>query len=78
MVAMPHSKWGETPCAFVELSMNATVSTDDLIDWCKQHLASFKVPRQFIYERIVKTSTGKIQKFVLRQQAKKLAEENEI
>jgi fatty-acyl-CoA synthase len=78
VVAMPHSKWGETPCAFVELSMNATVSTDDLIDWCKHHLASFKVPRQFIYEHIVKTSTGKIQKFVLRQQAKKLAEENGI
>ncbi len=78
VVAMPHLKWGETPCAFVELAPNAHVSTDDLIDWCKQQLASFKVPRQFVFEPIVKTSTGKIQKVLLRQKAAKLFEEKGI
>jgi fatty-acyl-CoA synthase len=78
VVAMPHLKWGETPCAFVELAPNANVSTDDLIDWCKQQLASFKVPRQFVFEPIVKTSTGKIQKVLLRQKAAKLFEEKGI
>jgi fatty-acyl-CoA synthase len=78
VVAMPHLKWGETPCAFVELAPNAHISTDDLIDWCKQQLASFKVPRQFVFEPIVKTSTGKIQKVLLRQKAAKLFEEKEI
>jgi fatty-acyl-CoA synthase len=75
VVAMPHLKWGETPCAFVELAPDANVSTDDLIEWCKQQLASFKVPRQFVFEPIVKTSTGKVQKVLLRQQAAKLSEE---
>ena len=78
VVAMPHSKWGETPCAFVELAANAKVSMDDLIDWSKQYLASFKVPRQFVFDDIVKTSTGKVQKFILREQAAKLAEELRI
>ena len=78
VVAMPHLKWGETPCAFVELAPNAHVSTDDLIDWCKPQLASFKVPRQFVFEPIVKTSTGKVQKVLLRQQAAKLSEEKGI
>jgi fatty-acyl-CoA synthase len=78
VVAMPHLKWGETPCAFVELAPNAHISTDDLIDWCKQQLASFKVPRQFVFEPIVKTSTGKIQKVLLRQKAAKLFEEKGI
>ena len=74
VVAMPHLKWGETPCAFVELAPNAHISTDDLIDWCKQQLASFKVPRQFVFEHNVITSTGKIQKVLLRQKAAKLFE----
>ena len=78
VVAMPHLRWGETPCAFVELAPNAHISTDDLIDWCKQQLASFKVPRQFVFEPIVKTSTGKIQKVLLRQKAAKLFEEKGI
>ena len=70
---MPHKKWGETPCAFVELADNSSLTADDLIDWCKQHLASFKVPKQFVFQAIVKTSTGKVQKFPLRQQASALA-----
>ena len=73
VVAMPHKKWGETPCAFVELADNSALTADDLIDWCKQHLASFKVPKQFVFQAIAKTSTGKVQKFPLRQQASALA-----
>ena len=75
VVAMPHVKWGETPCAFIELVAGTEATADDLTQWCKQHLASFKVPRQFVFENIVKTSTGKVQKFILRQQAEKLAGE---
>ena len=75
VVAMPHVKWGETPCAFIELVSGGEATADDLAQWCKQHLASFKVPRRFIFENIVKTSTGKVQKFILRQHAKKLAGE---
>lgn len=78
VVAVPHAKWGETPCAFVELVENAEVSKDTLIHWCQLHLARFKVPHQFIFEDIVKTSTGKVQKFVLRQKAAQLAEDREI
>ena len=73
VVAMPHAKWGETPCAFVELADNAVLTADDLTGWCKQHLASFKVPKRFVFQAIVKTSTGKVQKFPLRQQASALA-----
>ena len=73
VVAMPHAKWGETPCAFVELADNSALTADDLVDWCKQHLASFKVPKQFVFQAIVKTSTGKVQKFPLRQKASALA-----
>ena len=73
VVAMPHTKWGETPCAFVELADNSALTADDLVDWCKQHLASFKVPKQFVFQAIVKTSTGKVQKFSLRQKASALA-----
>jgi fatty-acyl-CoA synthase len=73
VVAMPHEKWGETPCAFVELTDNTGLTADDLTLWCKQHLASFKVPKRFVFQAIVKTSTGKVQKFPLRQQAMALA-----
>ena len=78
VVAMPHSKWGETPCAFVEVVDNAEVATDDLVDWCRQHMAQFKVPRQFVFAPIAKTSTGKVQKFILRQQAADIAREQGI
>jgi len=68
VVAMPHDKWGETPCAFIELAEGASASADDLRDWCRQELAAFKVPGKFVFAPIPKTSTGKIQKFVLREQ----------
>ena len=77
VVAMPDEKWGETPCAFVELVDDGSVSSADLVDWCRQHMAGFKVPRHIVFEEIVKTSTGKVQKFILRQQAEKLAREQE-
>jgi fatty-acyl-CoA synthase len=67
VVAMPHEKWGETPCAFIELIDGKNASQDELRDWCRQNLASFKVPSEFRFESIPKTSTGKIQKYALRQ-----------
>ena len=69
VVAKPDDKWGETPCAFVELSPNKTATSEELTAWCKEHLASFKIPRNFIFETIPKTSTGKVQKFILRERA---------
>ncbi|MEH6629310.1 MAG: acyl-CoA synthetase [Halopseudomonas aestusnigri] len=74
VVAMPDDKWGETPCAFVELSEGATASHDDLNSWCRENMASFKVPRKFVFETIPKTSTGKLQKFILRKRAIELAD----
>jgi len=70
VVAMPDEKWGETPCAFVELKPDASVSPDDIILWCREHLASFKCPRTVIFTELPKTSTGKIQKFRLREMAR--------
>ena len=67
VVAMPHEKWGETPCAFIEFVDDKNVSRDELRDWCRAHLAGFKVPSEFRFEPIPKTSTGKIQKYALRQ-----------
>jgi fatty-acyl-CoA synthase len=70
VVARPDDKWGETPCAFVELKPNSAVSEKELIEFCRQHLARFKVPRAVVFGELPKTSTGKIQKFVLRERAK--------
>ncbi|HEY8605919.1 MAG TPA: acyl-CoA synthetase [Noviherbaspirillum sp.] len=66
VVAMPDPKWGETPCAFVELKPGATVTADEIVAHCRQHLAGFKVPRAVVFGEVPKTSTGKIQKFALR------------
>jgi fatty-acyl-CoA synthase len=70
VVAKPDEKWGETPCAFVELKPGAKASADELLQWCKTHLASYKCPRTIVFAEIPKTSTGKIQKFKLREMAK--------
>ena len=70
VVAKPDDKWGETPCAFVELRPGKTATADDLIAWCREHLARFKVPRHVVFVELPKTSTGKIQKFRLREMAK--------
>jgi fatty-acyl-CoA synthase len=70
VVAKPDEKWGETPCAFVELRQDASVSAEELIAFCRTHLASYKVPRTVVFTELPKTSTGKIQKFVLREMAR--------
>ncbi len=69
VVARPDAKWGETPCAFVELKFGAQTTPEDIVAHCKQHLAGFKVPRAVVFGELPKTSTGKIQKFELRKQA---------
>ncbi|MGE0499064.1 MAG: acyl-CoA synthetase [Ramlibacter sp.] len=69
VVARPDPKWGETPCAFVELKAGAGTSAADIVAHCKKHLAGFKVPRAVVFGELPKTSTGKIQKFELRKQA---------
>ena len=69
VVAKPDAKWGETPCAFVELKAGATATPEDIVAHCKKHLAGFKVPRAVMFGELPKTSTGKIQKFELRKQA---------
>jgi fatty-acyl-CoA synthase len=70
VVAQPDEKWGETPCAFVELKPGASVTAEELRTFCRQHLAGFKVPRAYVFGDLPKTSTGKIQKFALREKAK--------
>lgn len=70
VVAKPDEKWGETPCAFVELKPGASATAEELIAFSKQHLAGYKVPRHVVFAELPKTSTGKIQKHVLRSQAK--------
>jgi fatty-acyl-CoA synthase len=71
VVAKPDDKWGETPCAFVELKPDATATAEELIAWCRKHLAAYKCPRHIVFETVPKTSTGKIQKFKLRETAKR-------
>ena len=70
VVAKPDPKWGETPCAFVELRPGAKVTEADMIAYCKEKLARFKCPSRVVFTELPKTSTGKIQKFKLREQAK--------
>ena len=70
VVAQPDAKWGETPCAFVELKPDAVVTEAEIIEHCRSRLARFKAPRTVVFGPLPKTSTGKIQKFVLREQAK--------
>jgi 3-(methylthio)propionyl---CoA ligase len=70
VVAKPDEKWGETPCAFVELKPGQSASQDDLMAWCRQNLAAYKCPRYIVFAELPKTSTGKIQKFKLREMAK--------
>ena len=70
VVAKPDEKWGETPCAFVELKPGAHATSEELLAWCRKHLAAYKCPRTIVFADIPKTSTGKIQKFKLRDMAK--------
>ena len=70
VVAKPDEKWGETPCAFIELKPGQSATADELVAWCKKNLAGYKVPRFIVFEELPKTNTGKIQKFKLRDRAK--------
>jgi fatty-acyl-CoA synthase len=73
VVARPDDKWGETPCAFVELKDHvAAVSADEIIKFCRDNMAHFKAPKMVVFGPLPKTSTGKIQKFKLRDIAKGL------
>ena len=70
VVAKPDDKWGETPCAFIELKPGHNATADDIIAWCRQGLAKYTLPRHVVFAEIPKTSTGKVQKFKLRELAK--------
>jgi len=70
VVAAPHDKWGETPVAFVELRDGAAPSAEELRSFCRAHLAGYKVPSRFVFAELPRTATGKIQKFMLREQAR--------
>jgi fatty-acyl-CoA synthase len=72
VVSRPDEKWGETPCAFVQLKPGATVSEDEIVRHCRESLAGFKLPRKVVFGPLPTTATGKIQKFVLRERAKGL------
>ncbi len=72
VVAKPHEKWGETPCAFVELKPGKSATAEELIEWCRAGLARYKVPKHVVFTEIPKTSTGKIQKFKLRERAREV------
>ncbi len=73
VVAKEDEKWGETPCAFIELKAGAEQpTTDELNTWCREHLAAFKIPKHFVFEELPKTSTGKVQKFVLRERTREI------
>jgi fatty-acyl-CoA synthase len=70
VVAKPDDKWGETPCAFVELRPGATVTKEEMVAWCLERMARYKAPRHIVFTEVPKTSTGKVQKFRLREMAK--------
>ncbi|NCX78269.1 MAG: acyl-CoA synthetase, partial [Proteobacteria bacterium] len=73
VVAKPDEKWGEVPCAFIEIVHGKLVTEKELIEFCRETLAGFKVPKKIEFCELPKTSTGKIQKFELRKKAKELA-----
>jgi fatty-acyl-CoA synthase len=74
VVAAPDEKWGEVPVAFVELREDATPTQEEFLEFCRAHMARFKVPKRFLFGALPKTSTGKIQKFILREKAREDSE----
>ena len=74
VVARPDDKWGETPCAFVEIREDRKLSPDEIIGYCREHMARFKVPKTVVFGPLPRTATGKVQKFMLREQARNLEE----
>jgi fatty-acyl-CoA synthase len=73
VVAQPDPKWGETPCAFIELKEGASASVEEIIEFCRARMARFKAPKTVVFGPLPKTSTGKVQKFILRERAKSTA-----
>jgi fatty-acyl-CoA synthase len=74
VVAKPDEKWGEVPCAFVELKPDSDLTADELSSWCRGQMAGFKRPKHFVFGELPKTATGKIQKFLLREHARTAAD----
>jgi fatty-acyl-CoA synthase len=72
VVAKPDERWGETPCAFIELKPGHSATAEEMIAYCRQFVAHYKAPRFVVFAELPKTSTGKVQKFVLREMAKKI------
>jgi len=72
VVARPDAHWGETPCAFVTLKDGATATAHEIIAFCRDNMARFKVPRTVVFGPLPKTSTGKVQKYLLRDRARSL------
>ncbi len=73
VVAKPDERWGETPCAFIELKPGQSASAEEIIAYCRQHVAHYKAPRHIVFRELPKTSTGKVQKYILREMAKTIA-----
>jgi fatty-acyl-CoA synthase len=71
-VARPDEKWGETPCAFVTLRQGESATAEEIIAFCRDNLAHFKIPKTVVFCELPKTSTGKVQKFTLRDRARDL------
>ena len=76
VVARPHVRWGESPCAFVELRPGMDATKSEIIAYCRGHLAGFKAPKTVVFQTLPKTATGKIQKFLLREAAQALGEQS--
>jgi fatty-acyl-CoA synthase len=76
VVAKADDHWGETPCAFVHLKEGTQITEEDIIDHCRAHMAHFKVPKTVIFGELPKTSTGKVQKFKLRERANDLEDDS--
>ena len=76
VVARPDDKWGETPCAFVTLKDGETASEEEIIAFCRDNMAHFKAPKTVVFGALPKTSTGKVQKYVLRDQASALNQQS--
>ena len=72
VVARPHDKWGETPCAFVQLKPGMNATADEIIGFCRDRLAHYKAPKSVVFGPLPTTATGKIQKFTLRERARAL------
>ena len=77
VAARPDARWGESPCAFVTLKDGENVDENDIVAFCRDNMARFKVPRTVVFGPLPKTSTGKIQKFILRERARELGERQE-